>query len=194
MSSLSNILSFIELQNLSVRQFEKECGLGNGTLNENKTRGVDLSSKNVEKISLKFHSQLKQAGYHIINVNPFGREDFVIINKEEMKKLIEERNRIAHGVEISGTVDYKGLYFEVAERERKALEEDKAYFKDLVKVNLTALVEQQLVIQSEVQAVHQWDAQLTASGDKEKEQDFLNHIQKLTADNLKKLRKKSKTV
>jgi uncharacterized phage infection (PIP) family protein YhgE len=92
MTSLDNILAFIEKKNISIRQFEAESELANGTLNENKKRGADLSSKNIEKISKRYGSELLDAGYYVLDLKSFGRDGYAIVKQVESN--ISEENAI----------------------------------------------------------------------------------------------------
>lgn len=58
---------------------------------------------------------------------------------------------------------------------------------DRMESNLKEILDRQTTLQAEVQAVHQWDAQSAAAGDKEKEADYLAHIHRLSARNRESL-------
>ena len=78
-------MTFIENKKISIRQFEAEAGLSNGTLNETKKRSADLSSKNIEKISKRYADELLKAGFYILDLAAFGRPGELAILKQEEK-------------------------------------------------------------------------------------------------------------
>lgn len=82
MTSLDNILEFIDKSNISIRQFESESGLANGTINENRKRGADLSSKNIEKISKRFGLDLTKFGFLIQDLKAYGRPGELAVVKK----------------------------------------------------------------------------------------------------------------
>lgn len=76
----------------------------------------------------------------------------------------------------------------------KQLEEDKAFLKRLVESSLIDIADRQMTLQAEVQAVHQWDAQQAAAGNKAKEVKNLQHIHQLVAGNRERNGKTGKMV
>lgn len=88
MSNLSNILKFIAEHDYTNSSFEKKCGLPNATLSNAKKRGSDLTTDVVETISKSMGSDLEAAGYHIMDMRPFGRQELAILSSEEAEKIV----------------------------------------------------------------------------------------------------------
>lgn len=86
MTTLNNVLKFIELKDISFRKFEAECGLSNGTLTGNKRNNVELSADNINKIVERYSTELKDAGYHIIDLSLVGG-GMLILNTYEKNNL-----------------------------------------------------------------------------------------------------------
>jgi hypothetical protein len=91
---------------------------------------------------------------------------------------------LTYGVEPKKDQTYLNEYIQ-------SIKQHNLFLQDLLKTNLAGLSTQQQVLQAEIQAIHQWDAQTVAKGNADKEKDALHHIHKLSADNLKRLRKKN---
>lgn len=184
-------MTFIKLNKLKASSLEADAGVANGTFNNYSKRNADLPNEAIDNLSKKWGEEMRLAGFHIINTNPFGGQQLAIINDAEMKELIVKRNAFVHTSGSPVPEDYKAAFFSVLERERKALEDDKAFFKGLLKSNLELLSGRQLTIQAEIQAIHQWDAQIVSGGDKAKEESALNHILSLVVHNRERLLKES---
>jgi transcriptional regulator with XRE-family HTH domain len=115
MKTLNNILKFIDLKGLSIRAFEKEVGLSNGTINNSLKRKADLSEENIEKIVEKYSKELRDYGFFIIDMTTMGGGKS-IINKDEKEKnygnvgkygtgfSIVEETHIGYGKEDSSTL------------------------------------------------------------------------------------------
>lgn len=86
MSSLSNILSFIQLKGISTAEFERECGLPNATLSNYQSRDGDITSKNIEKISKRYGKELLNAGYSVIDLAVFGGKGYIIVADKAKKE------------------------------------------------------------------------------------------------------------
>jgi len=80
-------LNFIADNSYTNSSFERKCGLPNATLANAKKRGSDLTSDVVETISKTMGSELESAGYHIMDMRPFGRQELAILSSEEARKL-----------------------------------------------------------------------------------------------------------
>lgn len=87
MSSISNILTFIEKKGYSVAWFEEQAGLGNGSLKKTSLRGKDLTDKTLEKISKKFGQELLAEGYYVIEATPFGKQGLMLIDEAAKNRL-----------------------------------------------------------------------------------------------------------
>lgn len=76
----------------------------------------------------------------------------------------------------------------------KSLQKDKEFLQRLVESSLLEISDRQRTLQAEIQAVQQWDAHVTAGGDKVKAEESLHYIQTLVANNREKLVKKGSRV
>jgi len=141
LSSLHNILTFINSNGYPKSSWEEDAGLANGTFYNYHKRNAELPPEAIAKLSKKWGDELRAAGYHIINVDPFGGEILAILNQEEMDVLIHRRNELVHKpVTTAIGQNFEAEYFRVLERERKALEEDKAFFKEILKTSLAVIL------------------------------------------------------
>ena len=90
MSSLSNILIFINSKGISPSEFERECNIANATLAKYQERGKDLSSKNIDKISKRYGKELQAAGFKVIDLANFGRPtEKAIVKTEEDLPIVQ---------------------------------------------------------------------------------------------------------
>lgn len=88
MSNLSNILNFIADNGYSNHSFEKKCGLPNATLANAGKRDADLTTEVVETISKSVGKELVEAGYHVMDMRPFGRQELAVLSSEEAGKIV----------------------------------------------------------------------------------------------------------
>lgn len=131
----------------------------------------------------------------------FGMDLETLAKQESIKNFLKVPNEDdasqpsgRHGTAVANLVsngaDYQEKYIQELNEKAQILKDQVSFLQDLVKTNLVGISNQQQIVQAEIQAVHQWDAQIAAKGDKEKEAIALRHIHQLSAGNLKKLRKK----
>ena len=81
-------MTFIANHGYTKSSFEKKCGLPNATLGNAERRGNDLTGDVVETISNKIGDDLMAAGYHVMDMRPFGRQDLAILSSEEAEKIV----------------------------------------------------------------------------------------------------------
>lgn len=96
---LDNILKFIKIRGISVRQFEKEIGASNGTLNNTAKRNADLSQDLIKAIVDKYSTELAETGFEVFDLAQIGLEGLAIrdANYKElggMKKENEVRQTV----------------------------------------------------------------------------------------------------
>lgn len=123
---------------------------------------------------------------------PSDPEDYVKI-KAWLDSKLEEIPNIPIEKPVNN-FDYQQAYVEELKEKTEMLKDQVRFLQRIIESNLISIGEQQQVLQAEVQAIQQWDAQTAAKGVGEKEAAYLTHIHKLTADNMKRLRKKNKPV
>lgn len=73
--------------------------------------------------------------------SPNFRKNFERTFGVNLKDFGKEGNEAAGTAKRTPALDYQTMYWEVVERERKALEDDKAFFKDVLKSSLIAIRE-----------------------------------------------------
>lgn len=211
MVTLNNILQFIDLSGLSVRAFERESGLSNGTITGNKTRGVDLSPDNIDNIVEKFSTQLMEKGFYIIDLTAFGKGK-AILNKEEKEKIDKEeiikespraiQLKTASGKKVvivpESETDFQLLNAFLEEREHlisvieiqtqariSDLKENNDRLFTLCNSNLTELSKVQQAVFAMVRTGLEYEAAIASQGDKKREVEMLNSLTKLNHKNLK---------
>jgi len=87
MKTLQNVLKFIDSKGLSVREFEENSGLSNGSINYCKRENKELSLENIDKIVEKFSTELIADGYSIVDLSSVGGAGKAIMNQEEKANL-----------------------------------------------------------------------------------------------------------
>lgn len=171
MSSLSNILAFIEKTGSSKSALEKKCGLPNATLKNKQALNADLTPEIVDKISNCMRGELEANGFYIIDVSPFDKPIWVIVNEDERARIV--RRDIVNAKEEARPIG-------------RAEESDGIS----VEASLASLLEGQNEIRAQLQTIHRWDAEVYAAGDDAKEAEAVAHIGMLYAESLQAMKKK----
>lgn len=170
MSSLSNILNFIKISNTTKGALERKCHLPNATFQKKIDLDADLTSDIVDKISQSAGNELLEAGFHIVDVSPFDKPIWVILNSDELKKYRQSYN----------AEDEKARRIGRAEEGRDFS----------IEASLTSLLEGQNEIRAQIQTIHQWDAEVYAAGDDAKGEEAAAHIGMLYAANLREYQRR----
>jgi transcriptional regulator with XRE-family HTH domain len=87
MRTLQNVLKFIDSKGLSIREFEESIGLSNSNISYYKGGNKELSADIIEKVVEKYSTELKAAGYSIIDLSSVGGKGKAIMNQEEKANL-----------------------------------------------------------------------------------------------------------
>jgi hypothetical protein len=214
MVTLNNVLKFIDLMGLSVRSFERESGLSNGTITGSKGRGVDLSADNIDNIVERYSTELLEKGFQIIDLTAFGK-GIAILSKEEKEEIdnpksqaeITKENpksiqlKTASGKKViiipEGETEFQLLNAFLEEREHlisvieiqtqariSDLKENNDRLFKLCSSNLTELSKVQKAIFAMVRTGLEYEAAIASRGDKKKEVEMLNSLTKLNHKNL----------
>lgn len=85
-------MAFIEKAGIKRGTLEAECGLPNATLANKSKLNADLTSDIIGKISNKYGELLREKGFHVVNIDPFGNEQFAVLNEVEFEKYNGSRS------------------------------------------------------------------------------------------------------
>lgn len=186
MSSIDNILTFIEISGSSPSKFEKEVGLPNATLSNSKAREGGLSSSNIDKISKKYWKELKAKGFEIIDISPFENEIWAVLNKDEVKAWIAKRNLISSQSETAAQeIQEEAFVYENSQNEppylRELLESNKqqiAFLQRTIDSGLAGIIGEYSDLAALIQGSVRRAAELYAANDPvlaEKELEIIWH-------------------
>jgi hypothetical protein len=205
MVTLTNVLKFIDLLDLSIRSFEAECGLSNGTITGSKNREVDLSIDNINKIVERYSTELSAKGFYVVDLTAFGKGK-AILNSEEKKNLQgplvnkeTQPNPITKSIELKtasgkkviivpeGETEFQLLNAFLEERDKRIddLIKDKDDLLKLLNSGLGDISKVQKAVFAMVRTGLEYEAAVASRGDKKKEAELLSSLTKLNNKNLK---------
>lgn len=163
-------MEFIEKTGTTKGALEKKCDLPNATFKNKMELGADLTSEIVDKISAAVGDELSRNGYEVINVSPFEKPIWIVVNSEEKERMKRQD---------SPTRNKNG-----AQHDGQAPE------MSFIETSLASLLEGQNEIRAQLQTIHRWDAEIYGGGDDEKEAQARLHIGMLYAESLSAYKKK----
>lgn len=106
MTTLESVLRFIELSNLSVRSFEVQIGLPNGTLKNAQNRKADLSPDVISKIVEKLSKQFEAKGFVIVDLSTVGGQGYSIIDGSKAAQAAEALRHISDALGFQSQVEH----------------------------------------------------------------------------------------
>jgi hypothetical protein len=89
MESLKTIFKFIDTVDITVDQFEKECGLELGTLKAAHENQTPLSKDITMKIAKRYGNEMNDLGFYVIEGKAFGKKTDFIIEEDIKRKFLE---------------------------------------------------------------------------------------------------------
>ncbi|MEX6689810.1 hypothetical protein QTN47_20050 [Danxiaibacter flavus] len=82
MSSLDSVITFIDVNAMTIRLFELNTHIPEGTIEKHQQDLTDLSNTDINNIITRYGSQFIELGFSILEIDDGMHKDYIIIERD----------------------------------------------------------------------------------------------------------------